>query len=330
MLITGGFSEGGAMTDRQLVEALFSPGKELWRAYRRHGHLHLLVKSGHEANGLTLYRPHLKWPAFAVEVVKFLAKCGLHFPSTKLELSTSERGAIQAIESEKNEVVIAVMFGNPKQSARRVVALTQSHTIYKIGVSGPARDVVTREKNLLQQIRGLPHCPDLDRVVIRDDFEAFSLPWYDPWEGDQVETILDSWSGGAFRELKDFPEWPSIAKFCPELSGSRKVAVALEHGDFAPWNLRVDRIGRAVAIDWEMATVEGMAGRDLIHYHLQTLLLLKGLGLRAAVRELVRRIESSIWIGRWGWSAHDLLLVSLASSWVIPEAQRREVLAWIP
>lgn len=330
MLIIGGFSSGGAMTDRQLVEALFSPGKESWRAYRRHGHLHLLVKSGHEASGLTLYRPHLKWPTFVVGVVKFLAKCGLHFPSIKLELSTSDRGAIHAIESENQEVVIAVMFGNPNQSARRVVALTQSNAVYKIGFSGSARDTVSREKILLQRIRGVSHCPELDRVVIRDDFEAFSLPWYDPWAGDKVETILDSWSGGVFRELKDFPEWPSIAGFCPELSGSRKIAVALEHGDFAPWNLRADQAGRAVAIDWEMGNFEGMAGRDLIHYHLQTLLLLEGLGLRAAVRELVRRIESSIWIGRWGWTARDLLLVSLASSWVIPEAQRREVLAWVP
>jgi hypothetical protein len=317
------------MHDRELFGALFSPGDELWRAYHRKGNLHLLLKAGHEGRGLRLYRPHRFLPTLAMKGVELLAACGLHCCSKSHRLSVPRDSAIPVIEKVSDDEVIAVMFGNPTQSHRRVIALTQSESVFKIGFSRQAREVIKHERRLLESVVGTPHCPEVRQSVGQESFEAFSLPWLDPWEGGNVEEILNRWTTGRVRKLEDFPEWPEVLKYCPNLCGERKVAIALEHGDFAPWNLRRHANGDVVAIDWETGLAGGMAGRDLVHYHLQVLTLLKGTGLKAAVGELAGRLKSCRLIGQWGWSVEDLLLVSFATSWVIPDSEKDEVIGWL-
>ena len=46
---------------------------------------------------------------------------------------------------------------------------------------------------------------------------------------------------------------------------------AIEHRDLAPWNLRIERSGALAVLDWESASIDGIAGPD-VHYALAHLL----------------------------------------------------------
>ena len=61
--------------------------------------------------------------------------------------------------------------------------------------------------------------------------------------------------------------------------------VAVLHGDFAPWNLRL-RGGEVSAFDWEYGRLSGPAGLDEIHYRIQTGYLLRRWSVDRATHEL--------------------------------------------
>jgi len=61
-----------------------------------------------------------------------------------------------------------------------------------------------------------------------------------------------------------------------------KIRKAVVHGDFATWNLRAED-ERLVAIDWEWAEMDGIAGLDLCYGLLQEALLVKKLLPREAL-----------------------------------------------
>lgn len=60
---------------------------------------------------------------------------------------------------------------------------------------------------------------------------------------------------------------PGCAAWLERLDGTWQTVV--QHGDFAPWNLRQTEQGIR-AFDWEYATVEGFPGFDLAYYWMQT------------------------------------------------------------
>jgi len=55
------------------------------------------------------------------------------------------------------------------------------------------------------------------------------------------------------------------------------VKVCIEHGDFAPWNIREDASGELFVLDWEHARVRGLPWLDALHfvYQMETLVLRK-------------------------------------------------------
>jgi aminoglycoside phosphotransferase (APT) family kinase protein len=57
---------------------------------------------------------------------------------------------------------------------------------------------------------------------------------------------------------------------CLETLAGRNWPVAIQHGDFAPWNLLRRPDGVLGAIDWEYGTPEGFPHLDLAYYILQT------------------------------------------------------------
>jgi hypothetical protein len=44
-------------------------------------------------------------------------------------------------------------------------------------------------------------------------------------------------------------------------------SLVLVHGDFVPWNLKVQRVGKIAGIDWEDAKIEGLPLWDLCHFY---------------------------------------------------------------
>ena len=60
----------------------------------------------------------------------------------------------------------------------------------------------------------------------------------------------------------------SIASMLAPLA-RKQWPIAIQHGDFAPWNLLCDDTGGVTAIDWEYGTLAGFPFVDLANYHLQ-------------------------------------------------------------
>ncbi len=50
------------------------------------------------------------------------------------------------------------------------------------------------------------------------------------------------------------------------LTSEAKLNRIWNHGDFAPWNLKIQNTGILIAIDWEDAQRNGLPLQDLIHF----------------------------------------------------------------
>ena len=68
------------------------------------------------------------------------------------------------------------------------------------------------------------------------------------------------------------------------LAGER-VPCCRSHGDFTPWNLLV-RGGRLAAFDWEFSEPRAPALFDLLHFHVQTGVLVRHVDAPRLLREL--------------------------------------------
>src|SRR5262249_28337198 len=68
----------------------------------------------------------------------------------------------------------------------------------------------------------------------------------------------------------------------------RHVQATIQHGDFAPWNIKVQPSGDWVVLDWERGELKGIPGWDWFHYFVQTSILVG----RVGVTEIVTRLEA--------------------------------------
>jgi hypothetical protein len=74
----------------------------------------------------------------------------------------------------------------------------------------------------------------------------------------------------------------------------RQLPRTVVHGDFAPWNLRLDE-GRLWAVDWEHGTLDGLPLLDEIHHELQVGFLLRGWEAEDAAARLATLAATSVY-----------------------------------
>ena len=98
------------------------------------------------------------------------------------------------------------------------------------------------------------------------------------WISDECISPLENKLGALLWATKKWT--PSQGEL--ERLAALKIRKAVVHGDFAPWNLRA-RLGKLIAIDWEWAEPDGLAGIDLCYGLLQEALLVKKLPPRQAL-----------------------------------------------
>lgn len=67
--------------------------------------------------------------------------------------------------------------------------------------------------------------------------------------------------------------WPAARSLVEKLS-TRRWPVCIQHGDFAPWNIKRGSSG-LIAFDWEFGTLDGFFGLDLAFFCLQTMALIR-------------------------------------------------------
>jgi aminoglycoside phosphotransferase (APT) family kinase protein len=74
------------------------------------------------------------------------------------------------------------------------------------------------------------------------------------------------------------PSHPLLKTLTARLQGKR-VRASLHHGDFAPWNVKVDKAGRWTVLDWERGEVRGLPLWDWLHFIIQREVLIRRPGL---------------------------------------------------
>lgn len=70
------------------------------------------------------------------------------------------------------------------------------------------------------------------------------------------------------------------------------VPVSIEHGDFAPWNIRLGNDGQLYVLDWEHSRLDGLPWLDALHFVFQYLWLVKRQSPELILYKLVMVIRS--------------------------------------
>lgn len=187
--------------------------------------------------------------------------------------------------------VIAILAGNPDAEGRRftILVFTDDGTpraVVKAGNTEAARRLIAREEEFLRAVpeslrRGLP--------VVRDSFasgdvRAMAMDFVagDSPRGlvrERLASLLSSWLNPATRvSLGEIPAWQRLMQHDSSLAklSSQRVAPAMMHGDFAPWNVKVSsRDGAWTVLDWDRGERVGVPGWDWFHFEIQNAVLVR-------------------------------------------------------
>lgn len=186
----------------------------------------------------------------------------------------------------------AVLCGNPRVPGRRFILLVFDSAggprkLVKAGVSTEARALIRQEAAFLKSSSvEKVSAPAVLGAFSGDGIEAVALEYAagknpDPREMTPLANLLTSWLHPEQRmPLADLPAWrrlAGVAQANPLLRrlesalATTQVRPAILHGDFAPWNIRVDPVTRRwVVLDWERGETAGPPGWDWFHFVIQT------------------------------------------------------------
>jgi hypothetical protein len=92
------------------------------------------------------------------------------------------------------------------------------------------------------------------------------------------------------RPLRSFPEIVGAQKLLKDQSNAnvaRSVSTSIQHGDFAPWNIKVSAGGTWTVLDWERGNLQGVPALDWFHYEIQTGILVH----KSSTEKLLERIK---------------------------------------
>jgi hypothetical protein len=76
---------------------------------------------------------------------------------------------------------------------------------------------------------------------------------------------------------------------------TRRVHPVIQHGDFAPWNIKVaSRNGDWHVLDWERGQLEGVPGWDWFHYLIQVSILVQRREVNQTIQAINRLLDSQV------------------------------------
>lgn len=198
---------------------------------------------------------------------------------------------------------LALLCGNPHAPGRRFILLVfdragRPRFVVKTGRGEAARRLIRAETAFLKSAPAAAlNAPQVLGTFSEGGIEAVRLEYVpgtppQPHDTGALPDLLESWLHlGQQVHLADLPAWQRLAsasgnpELCRRLEsamGSTLVCPAIYHGDFAPWNVRVDPATRRWAVlDWERGEAMGPPGWDWFHYVVQTEILVARRGPEA-------------------------------------------------
>jgi hypothetical protein len=200
----------------------------------------------------------------------------------------------------------ALLAGNPRTPGQRCIILVFDNAgnpagVVKVGSHEQSHRLIEHEEGFLKSIpAGTAGVPKLRSSFQSERVRAFTIdfipgnsPAVDDSEG--VEKILTSWLDTSQQiTVGDTPAWRKLHQTAGQPFPSAlanlahaKVHPAIVHGDFAPWNIKVNG-GVWTLLDWERGELAGIPGWDWFHFVIQNAVLVE----RAATPAVLARIES--------------------------------------
>lgn len=267
-----------------------------FRLLRRHGHDLLALPLPHRAaaRALTLYAAQTRFARWGKALLRTALARGLPVPLPRVDLEVAEDDPLltwfREMLGTTETPVLAILAGNPFAQGRRFILLAfrgeEPAIVAKVGVAGEARALIECEAAFLQSVAGhLPHLPGLRGVKVAGAFSGMALDFIDgrsPAATDTagMRTVLQSWLDTAHPvSLDALAPWQRLATRAGaqpilQRTAGRQVAPALFHGDFAPWNVRVETASqRWTVIDWERGVAAGVPTWDWFHWMIHVSLL---------------------------------------------------------
>ncbi len=276
--------------------------RKRFRIIRRRGELLLALPFARsEASiALRLYAPQRAAARAAAGLLKLLLRTGLPVPLQVKEFRFSAADPFCEFLSQLEpawsacDAGLGVLAGNPHTLGRRFVLMLFKNgsaiAVVKVGVGSEAHRLIDSEISFLQNAVKLGIAAPLavfDSIRVR----AFAMaPLYGeaprhpssrdihrvllPWLNQTMRVPLSKLAGWA-RVATACADHPAWSAHCASIT-AREVFSVVMHGDFAPWNIKVDpKSGTWQVFDWERGEIMGVPGWDWLHFEIQTAILVR-------------------------------------------------------
>jgi hypothetical protein len=216
-----------------------------------------------------------------------------------------------ADEPKRGLPTLGILAGNPASDGQRFLVLVfdASQTpvaVVKAGLSARAKSLVEAEERFLARVPPNTNAiPRLRATFPSERLRALALDFYagdSPRASDEgaLPALLASWvDSQRTLGLHQAADWVRLEKaasanelfesLARQLSG-REVHPAIQHGDLAPWNIKVSPSSTWTVLDWERGELAGIPGWDWFHYVIQPSILVEHLPTEG----LVQRVEGLV------------------------------------
>lgn len=299
------------------------------RCFMRKGDLLMALPYARESalKTLSLYQPQRLVAKFYTHLVTFWVYFGLAGLLRSISLEIKESSPLVKLAGQNG---LGFLLGNPNGPTRRIICLHRGTAgewlVTKIGIQQAARQAVANEARAL---RALPeHLTGAPKLIAHQESPYFSnfsvglIAGCSPSVSDTASVLdcLVSWQSDSRTPLKELNQWQELCGSVDDESCKKwldgiahhKVFSSVVHGDFAPWNIKMDREGKVHVLDWEFCRRGGAAGWDWAHYLIQVGLLVE----KASCAEVLENVAT------WARSQTGRDYLKLAG-W------RNEIDAWI-
>lgn len=245
-------------------------------------------------------------------LLRLLASTGLPFGAERVSLSISAGNPFAKFLAAQSGwdcgiPQFGILAGNPAHDTQRFIIVLfdpnqRPVTVVKAGLSEPAKALIQREQQFLANVPQKTSGISTLRSAFADPrIKAFALDFIEgesPRLNDerQLPILLSSWViPNRQVPLSETAAWSQLERplsiserysFLRPL-GDRKIEATIQHGDFAPWNIKTGLNGLWTVLDWERGELHGVPGWDWFHYVIQTAILVA----RLPADEIAQRIE---------------------------------------
>jgi hypothetical protein len=178
----------------------------------------------------------------------------------------------------------------------------QPTRVIKVGLDPASQQTTNQEADFLEKIpQNMPGCVRMTGRLTAPTLAAFAMEYFSGKSPDDcagLEFFFHAWLNSDARvPIESLSTWRTLSANAshvepvawPALNAAlmgKKISTTLYHGDFAPWNIRVNAQGK-LAFDWENGCLQGIPGWDWFHFIVQTSILVK----RKPTRQIAAEAE---------------------------------------